>query len=71
MDELIKILSDKLGVSPEKAAMALELVANHLKEKAPALSGQIDSLLAGGGGDAAGGLGDVASKLGGLMGGKS
>ena len=71
MDELIKLLSDKLGVTPDKAQMAVELIAAHLKEKAPALSSQIDSLLAGGGGDAAGALGDAASKLGGLMGGKS
>ena len=70
MDELIKLLSDKLGVTPDKASMAVQLIANHLQEKAPALSGQIDSLLAGGTGEAAGGLGDVASKLGGLMGGK-
>jgi hypothetical protein len=70
MDELIKMLSDKLGVSPDKASMAVQLIANHLKQKAPALSGQIDSLLAGGESAASGGLGDVASKLGGLMGGK-
>ena len=68
MDELITMLSDKLGVTPDKASMAVQLIANHLKEKAPALSGQIDGLLAGGAGEAAGGLGAVASKLGGLMG---
>lgn len=66
MDELINTISEKLGVSPEQATQAVQLVANHLKEKAPALSGQIDSLLAGG----AGGLGGAASALGGLMGGK-
>lgn len=65
MDELITIISDKLGVTPDKASMAIELIANHLKEKAPALSGQIDSLLSG---EAGGALGDAASKLGGLMG---
>ena len=48
--------------------MAVNLVVNHVKGKAPALSGQLDGLLGGGGGAA--GLGDVASKLGGLMGGK-
>jgi hypothetical protein len=42
----------------------------HIKGKAPALSGQIDSLMSGGAASAAGGLGDVAGKLGGLMGGK-
>lgn len=62
MDELIKMISDKLGVTPDKATMAVELVANHLKAKAPALSGQIDSLLAG---DVSG----AAGALGGLLGG--
>ena len=66
MDELIKLVSDKVGLPPDKAQMAVQVVVNHLKGKAPALSGQLDSLLSGG----AGGLGDVASGLGGLMGGK-
>ena len=61
MDELIKLVGDKVGLTPDKAQMAVELVVNHLKGKAPALSGQLDSLLAGGG---AGGLGDVASGVG-------
>lgn len=69
MDELINTLSSKLGLPPDKAAIAVELVLGHLKSKAPALSGQIDSLM-GGGAAGAGGLGDIAGKLGGLMGGK-
>jgi len=68
MDELIKLISDKVGVTPDKAQLAVQLVMTHIKGKAPALSSQLDGLMAGG--DAAGGgLGDVASKLGGLMGG--
>ena len=66
MDELIALVSDKVGLPPDKAKMAVELVLNHIKGKAPALSGQLDGLLSGG----AGGLGDIASGLGGLMGGK-
>ncbi len=68
MDELINTLSSKLGLSPDKASMAVQLVLGHIKSKAPALSGQIDSLV-GGGAAGTGGLGDVAGKLGGLMGG--
>ena len=67
MDELIAMISEKLGVTPDKASIAVNLVVNHIKGKAPALSGQLDGLLGGGG---AAGLGDVASKLGGLMGGQ-
>ena len=66
MDELIGLISEKLGVTSDQASTAVQLVVDHLKEKAPALSGQIDGLLSGEGG---GGLGNVASKLGGLMGG--
>ena len=65
MDELIALITEKVGLPQDKAQMAVELVINHLKGKAPALSGQLDSLLAGG----AGGLGSVASGLSGLVGG--
>ena len=68
MDELIKMISSQLGVTPDKAQIAVQLVMSHIKGKAPALSGQLDGLM--GGEAAAGGLGDVAGKLGGLMGGK-
>lgn len=66
MDELIKLVGDKTGLAPDKAQMVVELVVNHIKGKAPALSGQLDSLLAGG----TGGAGDLMAGLGGLLGGK-
>lgn len=67
MDELIKLIADKVGITPDKAQLAVQLVMTHLKGKAPALSGQLDSLV---GGETSGsGLGDVAGKLGGLLGG--
>ena len=68
MEELIKQISDKIGVTPDKAQVALQLVLTHIKGKAPALSSQLDGLMSGGG--AAGGLGDIAGKLSGLTGGK-
>ena len=64
MDELIKLVTEKVGLSPDKAKMAVDVVVNHIKSKAPALSGQLDGLLKGG----AGGLGSAASGLGGLLG---
>ncbi len=67
MDELINQISSQIGVSPDKAKIALDLVINHLKAKAPALSSQLDGLV--GGESAGGGLGDVAGKLGGMLGG--
>ena len=68
MDEFIKLLSSQVGVTPDKAKIAVQLVLNHIKGKAPALSSQLDGLM--GGDAAAGGVGDVAGKLGGLLGGK-
>jgi|TARA_B110000263_G_scaffold104053_1_gene90864 hypothetical protein len=46
--------------------MAVSVILNHLKSKAPALSGPLDQLLSGGDGGGAGGLADVAGSLGGL-----
>ena len=67
MDELIRLLSDKVGLTPDKAQMAEQVVLGHIKGKAPALSSQLDGLMSGG---AASGLGGVASSLSGLMGDK-
>jgi hypothetical protein len=65
MDELVKMVADKVGLPHDKAQMAVQVVIDQLKKQAPALSSQIDSLVSGGGG-----LGGLASGLGGLMGGQ-
>ena len=49
MEELIKQVSEKTGLSADQAKSAVETVVNYLKTKLPApLAGQLDSLLAGG-----------------------
>ena len=64
MDELIKLVTQKAGISEAQAKAAVETVLGFLKGKLPApIAGQIDGLL---GGKAAPGL----DALGGLMGGK-
>ena len=68
MDELIKLITDKVGITPDKAQLAVQLVMTHIKGKAPALSSQLDSLV-GGEAPGGGGIGAVAGKLGGLLGG--
>ena len=67
MDQLVKLVSQKTGLSEEKSRMAVEIVIEYLKGKLPApIAGQIDGLLAG---DEGGGLEDLAKKgLGGLLG---
>jgi uncharacterized protein (DUF2267 family) len=50
MDELIKLVAAKTGISQEQAKVAVETVIKFLKEKLPApIAGQLDSLLKGGG----------------------
>jgi len=65
MDELIKLVSEKTGISEELARTAVETVLNYLKEQLPApIASQIDAVLGGGG------LEDLAKRLGGILGGK-
>jgi hypothetical protein len=62
VDDLIKTVSERAGINAEQAKKAVEAVADFVKTKFPALGGQVDSLLKGGGG------GDLFGKLGGLFG---
>jgi hypothetical protein len=68
MDQLVKLVSEKTGLSEEMSKKAVEVVLDYLKEKLPApLAGQIDGLLEGS--EGSGGLEDLAKKgLGGLLG---
>ena len=66
MDELIKQVTAKTGISEDQARTAVTTVIGFLKDKLPApIAGQIDNALSGEGG---GTLGDLASKAGGLLG---
>ncbi|MDQ5845369.1 MAG: DUF2267 domain-containing protein [Acidobacteriota bacterium] len=68
MDELVKQVATKTGISEEQARSAVTTVIGFLKDRLPApIAGQLDNLVEGGG-DAAGGLGDLASKVGGIFG---
>ena len=62
MDELIKMVTKKAGISEAQAKQAVETVLGFLKKKLPApIAGQVENLLAGG--DMPD-LGDLASLLG-------
>jgi len=74
VDELIKQVVEKTGISESQARTAVETVVGFLKERLPApVAGQVDGALGGAAG-AAGGLagkaGDVLGGLGGMFGGK-
>lgn len=68
MDELIKQVSAKTGISEDQARTAVNTVLGFLKTRLPEpIAGQIDNVIGGGEG-AAGGLGGIASKVGGILG---
>ena len=65
MDELVKMVTKKVGISEAQARQAVEVVLSFLKDRLPEpLAGQIDAAVKG---DVSG-LGDVAGSLGGLFG---
>ena len=67
VDELVKLVSQKTGLSEEMSRTAVEIVIGFLKEKLPApIAGQIDNVLGGAG--PAKGVQDLAKGLGGMLG---
>lgn len=64
MDELIKLVVQKTGISEDQARGAVDTVINFLKQKLPApIAGQIDGLLSGSAAsDALKGLGGLFGK---------
>jgi hypothetical protein len=62
VEELIRLVSNKTGISEDQARTAVEIVINYLKEHLPApIAGQIDNVLGRSGPreDAVGALGDI------------
>jgi len=75
MNELINIVVQRTGLSPEQSQQAVQAVLDFLKTKLPApIATHLDALLSGGASDLGGletEVGDLLKgKLGGLFGGK-
>ena len=73
MDEIIQRVTEKTGLSEDKARAAVDAVVGFLKQKLPGSIGtQIDTLLAGGALAGGAGLGDklagMATAVGGMFG---
>jgi hypothetical protein len=73
VDELIKLVAGKVGISSEQAEQAVHTVLGFLKDRLPGpIAGQLDNIVGGGsaGAGGAGGLdlGAVEGALGGLFG---
>jgi len=68
MDELIKLVTQKAGISADQAKQAVNTVMGFLKDRLPApLASQIEGLLGGGSG-LADKAKDLTKGLGGLLG---
>jgi uncharacterized protein (DUF2267 family) len=65
MDEVVKMVSKKAGISEAQARQAVEAVMDFLQKQLPQpIAAQVEAALKGTGG----GLGDIASGLGGMLG---
>jgi len=65
MDELVKLVSEKTGLSEDMSKKAVDIVLNYVKDKLPpALGSQLDAILDGDGiaDDLLKGLGGLLSK---------
>lgn len=68
MDEIVKLVSEKSGISESQARTAVETVLGYLQDKLPApLDEQVEKVLKGGSVDLSG---DLKKGLGGLFGSK-
>lgn len=68
MEKIVKLVSEKAGISEEQAQTAVITVASFLKDRMPeSLAGQVDKYLSGEEGDK-GNLGDTLGSVGGMFG---
>ncbi len=49
MNELIERVSSEANITPEQAQMAIEAIANFVKERFPMLGGAVDQMFTNGG----------------------
>lgn len=66
MQDLIKMVADKTGISEPQAKTAVNMVVSYLKNKMPDVGGQMDSLMKGKSGsveDLADGLKDKVGNM--------
>ncbi len=67
MDELVKLVADKAGISEAQAKTAVVTVVDYLKDKLPSpIDQQVDSVLKGGA--SGGSVTDLTKGLGGMFG---
>ena len=74
MEEIVKQVAGRAGISEDQARTAVETVMGYLKTALPgSISGQLDAVIGGGAGavgDLAGRAEEIIGGLGGMLGGK-
>lgn len=69
MEELIKMVTQKVGISEAQAKSAVETVVSFLKDKMPAgIGSQVESFIGGNAGSMGGVVDSIKDKIGGLLG---
>ncbi len=69
MEQLIKMISEKTGISTEQSTKALSTVTTFLKEKMPmGIGSQVESFIKGGNGSTDIVAGDLKEKISGIFG---
>lgn len=69
MQDLIKMVTEKAGISESQAKSAVETVVSFLKDKMPGgLGGQVESFINGNAGSIGKAVDSVKDKVGGLLG---
>lgn len=64
MDELIKTVSEKAGISADQARSAVNSVMDYIKTKLPGLGDQLKGLIAGDAGDGGNVIDSLRKKIG-------
>ncbi len=69
MESLIKMVTEKAGISESQAKTAVEAVMSFLKDKMPGgIGSQVESFVKGGGSDSGDMAGKIKEKVGGFFG---
>jgi hypothetical protein len=68
MEELIKMMTSKVGISESQAKSAVETVMSFLKDKMPGgIGGQVESFIKGGGSSAGNVANGLKEQIGGFL----
>jgi len=69
MENLVKMVSEKTGISEPQSKLAVETVLSFLKDRMPAgVGGQVEAFIKGGGSSLGNMTGGLKDKIGGILG---